>query len=330
MMGYDERKRHGQEMHRHESYHRERRKRSIQRKRQVRRQLIMIGASALLTLLLVITLAVKRDINRGEQEVVSTMAAEDVAEDKKEKSQKAQEKAESEQSGVQEDVQEAEQVQEESFPDEVELTKEMATAAGYPAEVIELLSKNPETVEFVKSYGAHKDMPPAGTIEELVPGQIPHLLQWDQRWGYTAYGTSIVAVSGCGPTCMSMVVAGLTGNAQVTPAAVASYGSANGYVDPNNDTTWYFMREASYTWGVSCREGILSEAEIAQELGAGHPIICSVGPGDFTNNGHFIVLTEYSEGQIRVLDPFSRVNSERLWTFAELESQISGIWIYQV
>ncbi len=54
-------------------------------------------------------------------------------------------------------------------------------------------------------------------------------MQWDERWGYAPYGTSIVAASGCGPTCMAMVAAGLNQDASITPAKVAAYGTEHGY-----------------------------------------------------------------------------------------------------
>ena len=33
------------------------------------------------------------------------------------------------------------------------------------------------------------------------------------------------------------------------------------------------------------------------ELDAGHPIVVNVGPGDFTDTGHFMVITGYDDGK---------------------------------
>lgn len=89
--------------------------------------------------------------------------------------------------------------------DRLQEIREKAQAEQYPEEIIQLLDKNSETAEFVENYGEKKDAPPAQTVADaLEPGQIPHLLQWDERWGYQSYGTSTIAASGCGPTCMSM------------------------------------------------------------------------------------------------------------------------------
>lgn len=56
----------------------------------------------------------------------------------------------------------------------------------------DLLDKNPETWEFVKNYSKMKDASPADTIGEVAAGEIPLLLQWDERWGYSVYGDNMI------------------------------------------------------------------------------------------------------------------------------------------
>ena len=51
-----------------------------------------------------------------------------------------------------------------------------------------------------------------------------------------------------------------------------------------------------------------------------------MGPGDFTSSGHYIVLTGVEDGSFRVNDPNSRLRSQRLWSYEELEGQIRNIW----
>ena len=157
---------------------------------------------------------------------------------------------------------------------------------------------------------------------------IPEILQWDERWGYSPYGTSIIAVSGCGPTCVSMLVVGITGDKTVTPSVVADYATQNHYVDENNDTTWAFMTSGVEHWGLTCRESNGNESEIAKELEAGHPVICSMRPGDFTDIGHFIILTSYNNGNVTICDPFSLENSKKSWNYSQISSQIKAVWVY--
>lgn len=106
-----------------------------------------------------------------------------------------------------------------------------------------------------------KDKPYADTIgKDLSQGGIPELLQWDERWGYAPYGTSIVAASGCGPTCMAMVAAGLNQDASITPAKVAAYGTEHGYVDEENNTYWRFMDEAGANWKLNSTAGLCQKS----------------------------------------------------------------------
>ena len=207
--------------------------------------------------------------------------------------------------------------------------RRQAEKNGYPESVIELLDKNAETVDFVADYAKKKDKPYADTIgEDLSSGKIPELLQWDERWGYAPYGTGIVATSGCGPTCMAMVAAGLNQDASITPAKVAAYGTEHGYVDEENNTYWRFMEEAGANWNLNSYGGMLSEEQVSAELAQGHPIICSMGPGDFTQIGHFIVLTGYENGNVKVNDPFSMKNTNATWSFAGIKDQIKAMWVF--
>ena len=56
-----------------------------------------------------------------------------------------------------------------------------------------------------------------------------------------------------------------------------------------------------------------------------------MNPGDFTAEGHFIVLAGLADGnKIRINDPNSIERSNMLWDYDDIESQISGMWAYQL
>lgn len=194
----------------------------------------------------------------------------------------------------------------------------------------ELLKNNPETADFIKNYPSMKDNPPAEDIGEVTRGVIPHLLQWDERWGYQIYGDNMIAVNGCGPTALSMVVSGLTGDNTVTPYKVAKFAEEQGYYTGESGTSWSLMTDGAQQLGVRGEELGLSREEIFSALENGQPVICSMRPGDFTTTGHFIVLVGVEEGQIRVNDPNSIKRSEKLWDYETLEHQINNLWAYTV
>ena len=194
----------------------------------------------------------------------------------------------------------------------------------------DLLENNPETVDFIKNYPSMKDNPPAEDIGEVTKGVIPHLLQWDERWGYQIYGDNMIAVNGCGPTAISMVAAGLTGDSSVTPYKVAKTAEEQGYYTGESGTSWSLMTDGAQQWGIRGEELGLSREEIFSALENGQPVICSMRPGDFTTTGHFIVLAGVEDGQIRVNDPNSVKRSEELWDYETLEYQINNLWAYTV
>ena len=199
----------------------------------------------------------------------------------------------------------------------------------YPQELLDMLSRNPEMREFVLQYPKKKGKVYADTIGNVKKGEFPLLIQWDERWGYGEYGTSSVAVSGCGPTALSSVIAGLTGENNITPYSVAQFAEENGYYVEGAGTNWELFTSGSRSFGIEGKEITLSKKTVFHALKNGSPIICSMRPGDFTTAGHFIVLTGVEDGKIKVNDSNSRENSKKLWEYEVLEPQIKNLWAFQ-
>lgn len=60
------------------------------------------------------------------------------------------------------------------------------------------------------------------------------------------------------------------------------------------------------------------------------PVICSVEPGDFTTEGHFLVMTGIDDaGKISVNDPNSRRKSQKTWEIDRMLDQIKAMWAYR-
>lgn len=210
------------------------------------------------------------------------------------------------------------------------MLREMDVSDEYTEELKNLLKKNPETIGFVKYYNEKKDDPPADSVGTLENGKIPLLLQWDERWGYGIYVDNMIAVNGCGPTAVAMVASGLTGDDSITPYRVAQSAAEQGYYEDGVGTSWQFMTEGVQQYGIYGEEMALSENTVFTALENGQPIICSMGAGDFTTTGHFIVLTGVEDGKIIVNDPNSKEKSEKRWEYERLESQIQNLWVYDL
>ena len=199
--------------------------------------------------------------------------------------------------------------------------------SDYPEELRELLQRNPETEDFVLHYPLEKDEPIEVDLSEYddCPG-VPLFLQWDRQWGRMEYGGKPAALTGCGPVCLSMATYYLTGDEEFSPDKIIKFAGKNGYYSPGNGSSWTLISEGGEKLGFDVAEIPLSESRILKELRAGRPVICAMGPGDFTTSGHFIVLVGEEEGLLRVNDPNSIENSEKLWRFEDIESQFRNLW----
>lgn len=200
---------------------------------------------------------------------------------------------------------------------------------AYPDELLQLYERNGETERFVLEYPIKKDND--AVIDLPVrsdDGSVPLYMQWDQRWGYKSYGQNMIALNGCGPVCLSMVASYLLRDNTYDPVYMCSFAEDKGYYVAGNGTAWALMSEGAERLGLVSNELPLEESIVASHLNDGEPIICIMGPGDFTTEGHYIVLTDYNNGNVTVNDPNSYKNSERQWNFSEISGQIRNLWAY--
>lgn len=163
-------------------------------------------------------------------------------------------------------------------------------------------------------------------VEQWRAGEMPHLYQVDPAWADEPYAGATVGESGCGPTCLSMAYVYLTGKTDLTPPEMAAFSERNGYVE-NGMTAWRLITEGSALLGLRAEELPASEGVVAGVLDAGYPVICSMGPGDFTTVGHFIVLCGRDEnGDARVYDPNSPERSAQGWPIETVLGQALNLW----
>nr|MBQ8244198.1 C39 family peptidase [Oscillospiraceae bacterium] len=194
----------------------------------------------------------------------------------------------------------------------------------YPIALIELFERNPETEGFVLNYPFRADMDV--DLTDFDRDTVPLFLQWDPMWGYEDYGSDCIAITGCGPTCLAMAGWYLTGDDNMNPEKIAKFAQRGGYYETGYGSSWTLISQGGAELGLDVTELPLVEKKINSALEAGSPVILALGPGDFTSTGHYIVLASLEEGGYRVNDPNSRVNSQRLWSYEELEGQIRNIW----
>ena len=205
--------------------------------------------------------------------------------------------------------------------------KEKGISYGeYPESLIDLLERNPETEEFVLNY-PFRDEAAVEVFSYNLDEGVPLMMQWDMRWGYIEYGSDVAGITGCGPTCLAMAGYYVTGDEKFHPANMLEFASKNGYYSPGNGSSWTLISEGGVKLGLDVTEIPLVKKRIMDNLEVDNPIICAMGPGDFTTSGHYIVMVGCEDGKIRINDPNSHANSEKLWTYEEIEDQIRNLWV---
>nr|WP_284693958.1 C39 family peptidase [Paeniclostridium ghonii] len=162
-------------------------------------------------------------------------------------------------------------------------------------------------------------------------GEIPLFMQWDERWGYNKYGPDYFAINGCGPTALSMVAVGLTGNENFSPRYIKNFSVKNGYLVDGVGTAWSLMTDGAKKLGIKGKAIPLSSSSIVSNLKKGHPIIATMGPGHFTTEGHYIVLTGVTDGgKIIVNDSDSKKRSSETWDIDVFLKEAKNIWAFSV
>ena len=115
----------------------------------------------------------------------------------------------------------------------------------------------------------------------------------------------------------------------MSPSDMAEYCTDKNYYSQDTGTSWMMMSEGAKDLGIDADKIAISSIKAALE--AGKPVICSMAPGDFTEQGHFIVLAGIdSKGKIIVNDPNSIARSVKHWNLQKIQPQVKAAWSYSV
>ena len=208
-------------------------------------------------------------------------------------------------------------------------------ADEFPSHKIEYAENNPGLIDFLYRYAfgekesSSEESGDRGLTEDEKKAYAPVLLQWDDRWGFHPYGTSVLGLTGCGPTCLAMVVDSLSEDADVTPAEAADFATKQDLYEYGVGTRWGIWSAGAAEYGLECETVSADFDTVLDELSQNAMVVCSVGPGVFTPGGHFIVIVGQEEGKLEIRDPNNFQNSTRLWDWDEFSSQIKHCWSFK-
>ena len=173
-----------------------------------------------------------------------------------------------------------------------------------------------------------------GGYGEIVNGQ-PYFSQNDSRWGNKSYtsGTDRATMSntGCGPTALAMVAAGMGKNA--SPMGMADLAKATGNRDASG-TNWNFVNDVSPMVGLSSRQKLNPSAkDIDAQLASGNPVLLSgVGSGSgsdpYTSAGHYVVAVgKDANNNVLINDPRGKSYS-KAYNLNNVASKTGSSWSF--
>jgi hypothetical protein len=164
---------------------------------------------------------------------------------------------------------------------------------------------------------------------------IVYFNQNEKPWNNMLYGFLLpISVSGCGPTTMAMVISTLTGK-DVIPVEAGDWSYNNGYLKQGYEdgeayaSTYHsFIPAIAKKYGLLCNgigKGADTEEKLIEALSESKLVVAIMGQGDFTSEGHFIILTGINiDGKVHIVDSASRERTYELWSMSDIVTQAKG------
>lgn len=143
---------------------------------------------------------------------------------------------------------------------------------------------------------------------------VIYFCQSDEEWAEQLYGTDPIGPYGCGPTAMAMAVASMT-DTETDPAVMAAWAAEHGYWARRSGSYHSIVRGTAQAFGLEAEALTDRTPEgIRQALRDNCLVVALVGPGHFTDGGHFILVRGTTlTGDVLVADPNSLERSLQAW-----------------
>ena len=113
---------------------------------------------------------------------------------------------------------------------------------------------------------------------------------------------------------MAMIVNSFTEHT-CQPPDMAAWAADNHYWSSGYGTKHEFIPESAAAFGLHAESFQDLTAEgVMSELKSGHILVALMGPGHFSDSGHFIIITDDWPGnQVRVADPARLERTQAAW-----------------
>lgn len=159
-------------------------------------------------------------------------------------------------------------------------------------------------------------------------GPMLYYNQSDSRWAEYLYGgQDPMKKYGCGPAAVAMLLNSFT-SSSMTPPEAADWSAANGCYAPQGGSYHNLIKDSLSDGGLQVQSVKKRTADNAAGLlRSGHILIALMGKGALTDNGHFILITEYLEnGNVHIADPNSYENCTKEWSLSQLMEELKDVY----
>lgn len=138
--------------------------------------------------------------------------------------------------------------------------------------------------------------------------------QGDEAWSALPYGKDNIGGYGCGPTAMAMVVSTMT-DVETDPELMAQWAVQHHYWASKSGSYLSIVEGTASAFGLTAEPLAQRTPEALENaILSGNLLVALMGPGHFTDGGHFIVLRGVTlTGEILVADPNSLDRSLIAW-----------------
>lgn len=181
--------------------------------------------------------------------------------------------------------------------------------------LIDLALTEPTAIEYVAGFLANDAPKSAKTYDGRVSrGSYPTLYDWDTRWGYASYGTSVVGLNGSGLTSLAMAYYGLTGKAELTPATLATRSTETETLSETYGTSADFFETYAGELGLEVEKVTPSGEALNDVLDSGTVVLLQLREGTVTDHAHWaLAVSENLDGSIILRDPTSSSVTAHPW-----------------
>ncbi len=155
-------------------------------------------------------------------------------------------------------------------------------------------------------------------------GPMLYYNQGDSRWSDYLYGgTDPMSQYGCGPTVAAMLINAFTEHA-VIPPNLADWAAINGFHSPRNGSRHGIIPGTLSAYGLQVESAAGADYDTAAGLlRSGHVLVALMGRGTFSNDGHFIIITNLLEnGNVHIADCYNFENTKMEWDLNLLLSEL--------